>query len=63
MKILFIGDIVGRSGRESVVKGLPNLKTKFNQCMISELCNINLKSLYDDDIPELISDNSTFTES
>ena len=34
MKILFIGDIVGRSGRESVVKGLPNLKTKFNPDII-----------------------------
>jgi len=30
MKILFIGDIVGRSGRESVHKNLPNLKKKFN---------------------------------
>ena len=30
MKILFIGDIVGRSGRESVHKHLPNLKKKFN---------------------------------
>ena len=28
MKILFIGDIVGRSGRESVHKHLPNLKKK-----------------------------------
>ena len=30
MKILFIGDIVGRSGRDAVLKKLPNLKTKFN---------------------------------
>ena len=34
MKILFIGDIVGRSGRESIVRGLPNLKTKFNPDII-----------------------------
>ena len=26
MKIIFIGDIVGRSGRDSVIRGLPNLK-------------------------------------
>ena len=34
MKILFIGDIVGRSGREAVLKKLPNLKTKFNPDII-----------------------------
>jgi len=30
MKILFIGDIVGRSGREAVYSKLPDLKKKFN---------------------------------
>ena len=30
MKIIFIGDIVGRSGREAVYKFLPSLKKKFN---------------------------------
>ena len=40
MKILFIGDIVGRSGRESVVKGLPNLKTKFNNLKDNDWDNI-----------------------
>ncbi len=34
MKIIFIGDIVGRSGRESIFRGLPNLKTKFNPDII-----------------------------
>ena len=28
MKIFFIGDIVGRSGREAVIKSLPSLKLK-----------------------------------
>ena len=26
MKILFLGDVVGRSGRDAVVKNLPNLR-------------------------------------
>ena len=34
MKILFIGDIVGRSGREAVIKNLSNLKKKFNPDII-----------------------------
>jgi len=34
MKILFIGDIVGRSGREAILKKLPKLKTKFNPDII-----------------------------
>ena len=34
MKILFIGDIVGRSGREAVFKNLTNLKKKFNPDII-----------------------------
>ena len=34
MKIVFIGDIVGRSGREAVLKKLPNLKKKFNPDII-----------------------------
>jgi len=34
MKILFIGDIVGRIGREAVIKDLPNLKKKFNPDII-----------------------------
>ena len=29
MKIIFIGDIVGRSGREAILKNLPILKEKF----------------------------------
>jgi len=34
MKILFIGDIVGRTGREAIVSKLPNLKKKFNPDVI-----------------------------
>ena len=34
MKIIFIGDIVGRSGRDSIIRGLPNLKKKFNPDVI-----------------------------
>ena len=34
MRILFIGDIVGRSGREAVHKKLPHLKKKFNPDII-----------------------------
>ena len=34
MRILFIGDIVGRSGREAVQKKLPHLKKKFNPDII-----------------------------
>jgi len=34
MKIIFIGDIVGRSGREAVIKSLPNLKKEFNPDII-----------------------------
>ena len=34
MKILFIGDIVGRSGREAIRKKLPHLKKKFNPDII-----------------------------
>ena len=34
MKILFIGDIIGRSGRIAVLKKLPGLKTKFNPDII-----------------------------
>ena len=34
MKILFIGDIVGRSGKDSVIKSLPNLKTTFKPDII-----------------------------
>ena len=34
MKILFIGDIVGRSGRDAIIKKLPDLKSKFNPDII-----------------------------
>ena len=34
MKIIFIGDIVGRSGREAVIKNLPTLKEKFKPDII-----------------------------
>tara|TARA_Y100000590_G_scaffold395405_1_gene475366 strand:+ start:7211 stop:7999 length:789 start_codon:yes stop_codon:yes gene_type:complete len=34
MKILFIGDIVGRSGRQAVIKKLPGLKKKYNSEII-----------------------------
>ena len=34
MKILFIGDIVGRSGRQAVIKKLPDLKNKSNSEII-----------------------------
>jgi calcineurin-like phosphoesterase len=30
MKILFIGDVVARSGREALINHLPNLKTKLS---------------------------------
>ena len=29
MKILFFGDIFGRSGRDALIKQLPNLKNKY----------------------------------
>ena len=34
MKICFIGDIVGRSGREAVLNNLPILKKKFKPDVI-----------------------------
>ena len=34
MKILFIGDIVGRTGRTAIINKLPNLKKKFNPDVI-----------------------------
>ena len=30
MKIIFVGDIVGKSGREAIEKKLPIIKKKFN---------------------------------
>ena len=34
MKILFIGDIIGRSGREAIIKKLPTLILKFKPDII-----------------------------
>lgn len=34
MKIIFIGDIVGKSGRDAVVKNIPTLKEKYNPDVI-----------------------------
>ena len=34
MKIIFIGDIVGRSGREAILNNLPILKKKFKPDVI-----------------------------
>jgi len=37
MKIIFIGDIVGKNGREAVIKNIPDLRSKYQSDVI--ICN------------------------